>query len=85
MYLKQRRVGINQQLLLISLSTLEDLGITERRNDVERLDQYMKNHRKKRFINSMELTDLIVNIFKSTKYLTNEEIYLDGGKFSQME
>ena len=85
MYVKQRRVGINQQLLLISPSTIEDLGMTERRNDVERLDQYIKNHPKKRFINSMELTDLIVNIFKSTKYLTNEEICIDGGKFSQME
>ena len=83
--LKQRRVRINHQLLLISPSKVEDLGMTERRNDVERLDQYMKNHPKKRFINSMVLTDLIVNIFKSTKYLTNEEICIDGGKFSQME
>ena len=84
MYVKQKRTKPNQQLLLISPSTIIDFGMTERRLDIQKLNQYRINHPKKRFLNSIELTDLIINLFSSTNYLSNEEINLNGGKFSLM-
>ena len=85
MYVKQKKVKENQQILLISPSTIEDFGMTERRQDKDRLTIYRQNHPKKRFLYSEELSTLIINLFNSTNFLTNEEINLNGGKFSLME
>ncbi len=85
MYVKQKKVKENQQILLISPSTIEDFGMTERREDKDRLSTYRQNHPKKRFLYSKELSTLIINLFNSTNFLTNEEINLNGGKFSLME
>lgn len=85
MYVKQKKVKENQQILLISPSTIEDFGMTERRQDKDRLTTYRQNHPKKRFLYSEELSTLIINLFNSTNFLTNEEINLNGGKFSLME
>ena len=84
MYVKQKKIKINQQLLLLSPSTISDFGMTFRRNDKERLESYKENHPKKRFLSSDELSELIINLFSATNYLTNEEIKLHGGKFSLM-
>ena len=82
MYVKQRCVKKNQKILLISPSTVNDLGMTERREDIKRLEKYKNQHPKKRFINCQELVDLIDYLFKATTYLTNTEKELYGGKFS---
>ena len=84
LYVEQKRLEENQQILLISPSTIGDLGMTIRRKDKENLEKYKEKHPKKRFLSSKELTDLIINLFASTNYLTNIEIGLNGGKFSLM-
>ena len=43
---KLRRITI----LLISPSTIEDFGMTERREDKDRLSTYRQNHPKKDFV-----------------------------------
>ena len=59
--------------------------MTTRRDDIDILKKYKENHPKKRFLNSFELSELIINLFASTNYLTNIEISLNGGKFCLME
>ncbi len=81
MYVKTKSLGIKQQLLLISPSTVEDMGMTLRRTDQNRLASYMDSHPKKRFLRMEELADLIINLYYSTIYLTNTEIEINGGKF----
>ena len=85
MYVKQRQVKVNQKLLLISPSTIDDLGMTLRRKDIKRLELYRSNHPKKRFLKSEELVDMIDFLFKFSLYLTNTEIELNGGKFALMK
>ena len=85
LYVEQKRLEENQQILLISPSTISDLGMTTRREDKENLEKYKEKHPKKRFLSSKELTDLIINLFASTNYLTNIEIGLNGGKFCLMD
>ncbi len=85
LYVKQKKLSVKQQLLLISPSTISDFGMTLRRDDKEILKKYKENHPKKRFLNSFELSELIINLFASTNYLTNIEISLNGGKFCLME
>ena len=81
-YVLNKRLLPQQQLLLLSPSTIQDMGMTTRRNDYQRLNQYKSNHPKKRFLDSYELAQLIVNIFNSSVYLTNTEIEINGGKFA---
>lgn len=85
LYVEQKRLKENQQILLISPSTIGDLGMTTRRVDKKNLEKYKEKHPKKRFLSSKELTDLIINLFASTNYLTNIEIGLNGGKFCLMD
>ena len=85
MYVKQRQVKVNQKLLLISPSTIDDFGMTLRRKDFERLELYRAKHPKKRFLESEELACMIDFLFKFSVYLTNTEIELNGGKFSLMK
>ena len=84
-YVRNRRLSENQQLLLINPSTIGDLGMTVRRKDVERLNSYMRQHPKKRFLDSQELSKIISNLFASSIYLTNTEININGGKFASLD
>ena len=85
LYVEQKKLSFDQQLLLISPSTISDFGMTSRRNDKDNLKKYKESHPKKRFLYSFELSELIINLFASTNYLTNIEISLNGGKFCLME
>ena len=85
MYVRQRSVKENQQLLLISPSTIEDWGMTKRRNDIDNLKTYKNNHPKKRFLNSSEIFDILNYLLSSPIYLTNTEIEINGGKFALMK
>ena len=85
LYVKQKKLKKNQQLLLVSPSTIGDFGMTTRRKDQIRLIEYKEIHPKERFLFSNELTELIINLFASTIYLTNVEICINGGKFCLME
>ncbi len=85
MYVKQKRVDIHQQLLLVSPSTIEDLGMTTRREDIHTLEKYKELHPKKRFLISEELVEIICLLINSPKYLTNTEIEVNGGKFTLMK
>lgn len=84
-YVRNRRLSENQQLLLINPSTIGDLGMTVRRKDVARLNSYMRQHPKKRFLDCQELSQIISNLFASSIYLTNTEINVNGGKFSFLD
>ena len=59
--------------------------MTTRRDDIDILKKYKENHPKKRFLNSFELSELIINLFALTNYLTIIEISLNSGKFCLME
>ena len=83
-YIRNKRVGKSQQLILLSPSTVEDLGMTLRRKDQERVSKYRSEHPKERFIKGSELALLIYNLFQSSIYLTNTEIEINGGKFASM-
>ena len=84
MYIRQRKVKPEQQLVLVSPSTISDLGMTRRRKDLDRLNTYRTNHPKKRFLDSLELSHILKGIMESSVYLTNTEIELCGGKFASM-
>ena len=85
-YVKERYLNSpKQQLLIISPSTINDGGMTVRRKDKKRLEQYKLNHPKKRFLRMRELADIVSSILEmESSYLTNTEIELNGGKFSRM-
>ena len=85
MFVKQRAVQENQQLLLISPSTISDWGMTKRRNDLKNLQEIKNDHPKKRFLNSLEIFDILNYLLSSPNYLTNTEIEINGGKFALMK
>ena len=81
-YVSNKRLSNNQQIVLISPSTVEDFGMTTRRHDLDRLRSYKDSHPKQRFLQSAELANVIINLFNSTDYITNVEIEINGGKFA---
>ncbi|WP_038176151.1 SDR family oxidoreductase [Vibrio pacinii] len=86
-YVKERFLySQNQQLILISPSTIEDSAMTMSRIDTERLNTYRNNHPKKRFLSNSEVVDVIYDLLsKESTYLTNIEIEINGGKFARMK
>lgn len=82
MYTKTRRVKSCQQLILLSPSTIEDMGMTVRRTDRERLEKYKAEHPKKRFLNTNEIAEIVDKLYQCTNYITNIEIEINGGKFT---
>jgi hypothetical protein len=85
MYVKNKAVKPFQQLVLISPSTVGDLGMTLRREDISRLEDYKRQHPKGRFLTTSELCDVITSVFGLSCYLTNIEIEVNGGKFALMK
>ena len=85
-YVEERRINYpNQQLVCISPSTIIDSRLTSKRKDKKNILKSVANNPKKRGIMSIEIAELIYNIFyKTTDYLTNTVIRVDGGKFSRM-
>ena len=86
-YVRQRNLNYpEQQLLLISPSTIEDSRMTEERDDKDRLSHYRDTHPKKRFLLSDELAGYISEIISNpSTYLCNTEIEINGGKFTRMK
>ena len=85
-YVEERSVGTNQQLVSISPSTIEDSNMTIARKDKERLEQYKSMHPKKRFLSMVEVANLINYLFDdNSKYICNENININGGKFARMK
>lgn len=85
-YVEERRISYpNQQLVCISPSTIIDSRLTSKRKDKKNILKSVRINPKKRGIMSIEIAELIYNIFyKTTDYLTNTVIRVDGGKFSRM-
>jgi len=85
-YVEERRIrSSNQQLVCISPSTIIDSRLTSKRKDKKNILKSVRINPKKRGIKSIEIAELIYNIFyKTTDYLTNTIIRVDGGKFSRM-
>jgi short-subunit dehydrogenase len=86
-YVRQRSLNSpEQQLLLISPSTIEDSRMTEEREDKDRLSHYRDIHPKQRFLSSDELAGYIAEIITNpSTYLCNTEIEINGGKFARMK
>ena len=86
-YVKERYLNCpEQQLLIISPSTIDDGAMTRARKDQKRLEEYRLNHPKKRFLKMKELSELVSSILEmESSYLTNTEIEFNGGKFSRMK
>lgn len=85
-YVRQRMLkSPDQQLLLLSPSTIEDSKMTQERTDVERVNQYRQLHPKGRFLFCDEVVLYLSDIIKNpSTYLSNTEIEINGGKFSRM-
>ena len=85
-YVQERRIKFpNQQIVCISPSTIIDSKMTLNRKDKKNIKKSVYLNPKKRGIKSFEIAELIYNIFyKSTDYLTNTIIRVDGGKFTRM-
>lgn len=84
-YVRERKVGENQQIVLISPSTIEDSRMTQNRKDLDRLNSYKSSHPKKRFLYMEEMAKLLASLLlEQTSYITNCEIEINGGKFARM-
>jgi hypothetical protein len=85
-YVEERKINFpGQQLICISPSTIIDAKITIKRKDKKNVLKSILSNPKKRGIMSFEIANLIFNIFyKTTDYLTNTVIKVDGGKFARM-
>lgn len=86
-YVKERYLSSPyQQLLLFSPSTIGDSTMTLGRHDKDRLNEYMLNHPKKRFLYNSELASIISQFINDEfSYITNTEIEINGGKFARMK
>lgn len=86
-YVKERYLSSPyQQLLLFSPSTIGDSAMTLGRHDKERLNEYMLNHPKKRFLCNDELASIMSQFINDEfSYVTNTEIEINGGKFARMK
>ncbi len=84
--MEERRINYpKQQLICISPSTIIDLRPRFKRKDKKNILKSVRNNPKKRGIMSFEIVELIYNIFyKTTDYVTNTVIKVDGGKFTRM-
>ena len=85
-YVEEKRIKYpDQQLLCIAPSTVTDTKMTLRRKDKKNVLKSINQNPKKRGIKAYEISNLIYNIFyKTTDYITNVVIKVDGGKFSRM-
>ena len=85
-YTTERRLSSpEQQLLLISPSTISDGKMTSNRTDYNNLTMYKKQHPKQRFLDSIEVSKIVSDIIiNESTYLCNTEIELNGGKFARM-
>ena len=83
-YVREKQVLQNQQILLVSPSTIEDSPMTKRRTDSARVEDIRKAHPKRRLLHSEEVVTFIYELFRQTTYLTNLEIQMNGGKFARM-
>lgn len=86
-YVKQRYLhSQEQQILLISPSTIGDSKMTLSRDDKERLDAYALEHPKGSFVSNKEISMYLSDIIKNeSTYLSNTEIEINGGKFARMK
>jgi short-subunit dehydrogenase involved in D-alanine esterification of teichoic acids len=85
-YVKERYLkSSHQQLVLFSPSLISDAGMTIRRNDKNRLEEYLFNHPKKRFLTSLEVSKIVQRFIDDEfEYISNVEIEINGGKFARM-
>jgi len=83
-YVEERRVGVNQRLIVLSPCTIQDSMMTESRTDKDLLEKYKNKHPKLRFLNMEEVALCIKQIFSMSIFVTNQIISVDGGKFARM-
>ena len=74
----------DSRVLCVAPSTISDGGMTVRRSDTERLEEYKFHHPKKRFLESKEVSAIIEILLKDEfAYLSNTTIEINGGKFAR--
>lgn len=86
-YVKQRYLhSEEQQIILVSPSTIADSKMTLSRCDKERLKAYSLEHPKGCFLSNKEISIYLGDIIKnSSTYFSNAELEINGGKFARMK
>lgn len=86
-YVKQRYLlSPEQQILLVSPSTISDSKMTLSRDDKTRLENYALEHPKGCFVSNKEISRYLCDIIKNNStYFSNTEIEINGGKFARMK
>jgi len=71
------------RIFCIAPSTI-DSGMTKRRKDVERLNEYRVNHPMQRFISANEIANIIYTLCtEKFSYLSNTIVEINGGKYAR--
>lgn len=80
-YVRTRALhAVDQQLVCIAPSMIEDAGMTERRADQDRVRARARRHPKQRLLCSSEVAELAYFLlFTDQGYITNQVISIDGG------
>lgn len=70
-----------QQIICIAPSIIADAGMTQRREDIENLEQKKNAHPKRRFLDAIEVARIIrFLLYDCTIYLTGVTLRLNGGQ-----
>lgn len=84
-YVRERRVAKFQSINMISPSTVEDGGMTLRRNDKGRLAKKQREQPQNRFVRMEEIAATVLFLVSDFgKSICNEEVRVNGGKFARM-
>lgn len=86
-YVLEKRIAFpQQQILMVSPSTILDSGMTNRRADQDYLAKLVKELPKERFLSASEVARFISWLIRfGSDYVTNTEIEVNGGKFARLK
>lgn len=82
-YVEQRRVGPAQQLVAVSPGIIEDAGMTVRRTDRENLEARRAAHPKKRFLQSAEVAEKVIELLYGSIFVCNTVLRMNGGEHAK--
>jgi NAD(P)-dependent dehydrogenase (short-subunit alcohol dehydrogenase family) len=80
-YVETRKIGPKQQLVCVAPSIIGDAAMTTARTDVENLKSRMDRNPKKRFLQSIEVAQMVKHLlYVDIGYTTNVVIRMNGGE-----
>lgn len=79
-YVETKKLKPDQQLVCVAPSTIEDCGMTTRRQDVDNLKKKLDAHPKRRFLRAAEVARFVhYLLYIDEGYLSGTVIKMDGG------